>query len=1106
MKKFRNVLSWYLKWDTKKLMLMTKLTIFLSLFFVIQLSANVYSQTRLTVDSKNKTVKEVLLDIENQSEFRFFYNEQFSDLNRQVKFDIEDQSIQDVMNGLFESSNFMYKIMENDLIVIAPSESQQSNTIQGKVTNEQGESIPGATILIKGTSIGTVSDLNGDYSISKVPENSIVVFSFIGMKTTEYEIAGQSTINAVLAQDAIGIEEVVAIGYGTMKKSDITGSVSQIKTEMLESVPVYNMEQALKVGAAGVRVTQNSGIPGGRIEVRIRGGNSMIGSNDPLYVVDGFPVTGGINFLNPSDIESVDILKDASATAIYGSRGANGVVIITSKRGKLNQKSKIEINSSFGMQQEVNRFDVLEAKDYAIIANEWLKNQEMDPYFNVDQIQNPGTDWQDEIFRNAPIQNHTLTFTGSSDKTRYSLSGNYYDQEGILINSGVKRGSVRLNLDHEMKSWLTMGVNLQLSRRERFTVSSDNGYRGTGLLSAAVSAPPTLPVYNEEGLPYQIEQEYNFGSADMRNPLVYAASKNRSFANTVLGNATFDIKLSSDLLLKILVGTQYENSLGDNYTPIIYSSDRGSATIRNYYSNSFLNENTLNYKKVFNEIHNLNVVGGYTYQTNVYRNSSNISVSGFANNTTENYDLSAAETIGNPSSGYSDWTLASFLARANYSFNNKYMLTVSIRADGSSRFGAENKWGYFPSAALAWRVSEESFMQDMSLINSLKLRASYGITGNTALSPYQSLNRLDSKKYIYGNHADVIGYVPVGISNSDLKWETTGQLDIGFDLNILNDRLRFVFDYYKKNTKDLLASVPLPPSVGFGSILKNLGEIQNQGFELSVNADILSREFKWNASAQFSVNRNEVIEIAGDSDIFGAEQGAAWPSINIARVGEPLGAFYGLLEEGLDEDGFIKYQDLSGPDGEPDGLINALDRVILGSYDPDFIYSFTSDFKYKNFELNLVLEGVYGNEIFNATNGSTLNSFQRGTNQLKDIMGNYWTTENPDPNAKYPKISAATQITGSERFIEDGSYLRVKSLKLAYNLPVKKMGLKIFDMAQVYVSGSNLFTFTNYTGLDPEVNSRGSDSGSVANRLWVGVDQSAYPSAKVYSLGLKLNF
>ncbi len=1106
MKNFWYGLPHPIKRGLKKGLLMTKLTFFLSVFLVLQMSASVYSQTRLTITSKNKTVKEVLWDIEKQSEFRFFYNEDIVDMKRKVGFNIQNETLGEIMDKLFNSSKITYQVAENNLVVIVPVDSQQPQSVRGKVTDTESQPLPGVTVVVKGTTQGTVTNVDGIYVLTNIPDNATLVFSFVGMRTKEVQVGNQTNVNVAMEEDVIGIEEVVAIGYGTMKKSDLTGSVSQVKTETLESVPVYNMEQALKVGAAGVRVTQNSGIPGGRIEVRIRGGNSMIGDNQPLYVVDGFPVTGGINFLNPSDIESVDILKDASATAIYGSRGANGVVIITSKRGRAGQKSRVEINSFYGVQKEVNRFDVLDAKEYAVIANEWLKNQGLDPYFNVDQVQNPGTDWQDVIFRTSPLHNHTITFTGSSEKTMYSLSGNYYDQEGILLNSGVKRGSLRLNLDHNVNNWLTMGANLQLSRRERFNVSSDNGFRGTGLLSAAVSAPPTLPVYDEvTGLPTKIEQAYNFGSADMRNPIIYASSKQRSFANSILGNTTFDIQLTPELSVRTLLGLQYEYSLGDNYSPIIYSSDRGSASISNSYSNSFLNENTITYNKNINDIHKINIVGGYTYQTSAWRNSS-ISVSGFANNTTGNYDLGAAETIGNPGSGYSDWTLASFLGRANYSFSDKYMITASIRGDGSSRFGAENKWAYFPSTALAWRISEESFMQDIEVINSLKLRASYGITGSQAIGPYQSLDRLSSVKYIYGNHADVIGFVPAGISNPDLKWETTSQIDLGFDLNILDDRLRLVFDYYKKNTTDLLASVPLPPSVGFGFIYQNIGEIQNQGFEFTVNADILRKEFKWAASVQISTNKNEVIELAGGSDIFGQEQGAAWPPINIAREGEPLGAFFGFLEDGLDENGFIKYKDLDGPDGEPDGVINALDRVILGSYHPDLIYGFTSDFSYKNFELNLIIEGVYGNEIFNATHGTSLNSFQRGNNQLKDIIGNYWTEENPDPNAKYPKISAATQITGSERFIEDGSYLRIKSLRLAYNLPITGMGLGILDRAQIYVSGTNLLTITNYSGLDPEVNSRGTDGGSVANRIWIGVDQFAYPNAKTFAVGLKLSF
>jgi TonB-linked SusC/RagA family outer membrane protein len=1105
-------LSWHVKYHLK---MKLSLLFFMTISFLMQ--ANTYSQkTKISIAKENSTVREVLDEIENLSEFKFLFKTNTVDLNRKVTVKFQRVPIDDILKSLFDDQNVSYEINDRKILLKRDikqnrvrGEDQKVKTIQktvtGTIVDSDGVPLPGANIVEKGTTNGVTADFDGNFSISVSDENAILIFSYLGYATSEVLLEGKSTVNIVLQESAAGLEEVVVVGYGTMKKADLTGSVSQVKSETLESVPVFNMAQALKVGASGVRVTQNSGTPGSRIEVRIRGGNSLIGNNQPLYVVDGFPVTSGIDYLNPADIESVDILKDASATAIYGSRGANGVVIITSKRGKKDQESKIEVNNYFGMQQAINEYDLLDAKEYAIIANEWLKNEGLDPFFNVDEIQNPGTDWLDAIFRTSPVQNHTITFSGSSDKGRYSISGNYYDQEGIIENSGVTRGSVRVNLDQELKSWLKMGVNLQLSRSETHSVNVDNGYRGTSMLSAAASAPPTLPLYDEEGLPTQIGQIYNFGSADMRNPLLSTLNKNKSLANSILANSTFDFQITPNLSFKTLIGLQYRHTLSELFTPIVYDNDRGSAQEGNNYFNSFLTENVLTYSKTFDEKHSLNIIGGATYQTQMNRYSG-IYVSGFSNNITENYNLAAAETIGNPWSGYFDWTIASFLSRVNYSYDGKYMVTASIRADGSSRFGANNKWGYFPSAALAWRVSDEAFLENSSTISNLKLRASYGITGNTALSPYQSLDRLNSTKYIFENQADVIGFYPAGISNSALKWETTGQLDVGMDLNLFNDRVRFVFDYYKKNTKDLLASVPLPSSVGFSSILRNLGEIQNSGVEFSVDADILRNDFKWDVSAQISANRNKVIELAGDSDIFGAAQAAVWPSANIAREGEPLGVFYGLLEDGLDENGFIKYQDVSGPDGVPDGLINTLDRVILGSYHPDFIYGLTSNFSYKGIELNVMLEGVQGNELFNATNGTHLNSFQRGNNQFRDIIGNYWTAENPDPNAKYPKISSATQITVSDRFIEDASYLRVKSMRLAYNFPVSEIGLSDFDMLQLYISGTNLFTFTNYSGIDPEVNTRGTDSSNIGDRLRFGHDQSGYPSAKIYAIGLKFRF
>ncbi len=973
--------------------------------------------------------------------------------------------------------------------------------ISGTVMDNEGNPLIGVNIRVKGTDFGTATDADGAFYLEDVDEEAILVFSYIGYQTKEVSVAGNTSLTVTVLSDSQLLDEVVVVGYGTQTKRDLTGSVAQISNKELESVPVYNVGEALQGRASGVSIVNNSGAPGSRVQVRIRGGNSMIGSNDPLYVVDGFPLVGGLNFINPADIETIDVLKDASATAIYGARGANGVVMITTKSGKGSETGTVSINSYYGMQNTAKRFDMLNAEEYAIVANEFLKNNGGQPYFNESNIPTEVTDWQDVIFRAAPVQNHTLSFTGGSGKTSYSLSGNYYLQDGIIINSGVEKGLFRFNLNHEIKSWLNLSVNLNASRREQQSVPVDNGRRGNNLLSGALAAAPGLSVYDENGLPTRIGEVYPFTDpGDMRNPMLWAEPyKNSSFANTVLLNSLLDFKITEDLSFSTRLGLEYENARGNGFSPIIYPNDRGGASTSNGYWNSFLNENILTYSKTFASIHKLTALAGVTYQ-NYSTRGSGISVSGFTNNITQDYNLGSAETT-NPASSYaSEWTLLSGLGRVNYSFMDKYYVTASIRADGSSRFGKDNKWGVFPSGALAWRVSEESFMKDnIGIIDNLKLRLSYGVLGNTAVSPYQSLDRLIAVNYIYAGEALNIGYAPAGISNSQLKWETTREIDLGFDLSVLNSRLNFTFDYYKKNTEDLLASVPLAPSVGFGSILQNLGEIQNQGVEFGLEAFILEGDFSWDVSGNLSINRNEVKEIAGGSDVVTVGQTSGLPGYNIARIGEPLGSFYGYEEDGLDETGQIKFVDHNG-----DGEITPLDRVILGSPYPDFEFGFNTDFSYKNFNLNIFMQGVHGNDIFFATAFTNLNSFQRTQNQFADLIGNYWTEANPDPNAKYPKLSALTQMRPSDRFIFDGTYLKLKSVQLSYNLPV--VNLNWISNATIYVKATNLYTFTSYIGLDPDVNTRGSDSQSIENRLFTGTDETGYPSPRIFGAGINLSF
>ena len=610
----------------KKLFRMMKLTSLLLLISVTWVFANeTYSQTKtLNLSMEKATVKEVLSKIEDQSEFYFMYSSKFIDVNRKVTVNVKNKKIGSVLDLLLAGTNVSYTIKDKFIVLTTPELAGveeiafQQKSVSGKVTDSSGSPLPGVTVLFKGTTQGTTTNADGKYSLTNIPENATLQFSFVGMRIQEIKVENQTNIDVTMVVDAIGIDEVVAIGYGTMRKSDLTGSVAQVKTENLESVPVYNLEQALKSQAAGVSVRQNSGRPGGRIEVNIRGGNSMIGNNQPLYVIDGFPVTGDVSFINPSDIESVDILKDASATAIYGARGANGVILITSKRGITGQKGKIEINSLCGVQVESNRYEMLDAEQYAEVANEWLINSGQEPYFDLNQVQNPGTDWQDFIFRNAMLNNHTLTFSGSSEKSKFSLSGNFYDQKGIIKYSGVKKGSFRLNLDHEFNNIVSLAINLNMSRSEYNSIPTDNSAHGGSMLSGAMAAPPTLSVYDENNEIVRIAQIYSFGSIGMNNPAIYFPPyKSRSLNNTIIGNAAFNINIANGLSLKSRFGLEYVNGFGESFVPLIFSGDSGSASQSNSFHNSMLIENILTYIKTFSERHSVNLMGGL-YLSNKY--------------------------------------------------------------------------------------------------------------------------------------------------------------------------------------------------------------------------------------------------------------------------------------------------------------------------------------------------------------------------------------------------------------------------------------------------------------------------------------------------------
>lgn len=971
--------------------------------------------------------------------------------------------------------------------------------ISGVVTDEAGAALPGVSVLLKGTVRGTTTNASGQYQLS-VPDGGVVlVFSFVGYESQELAVGSRTTVNISLKTDTKSLNEVVVVGYGTQRKSDLTGSVASVKAKDINAFPIVTPVQGIQGRVPGVQVIQNSGAPGGSISVRIRGGNSLRASNEPLYVVDGFALSGGLSALNPTDIESIEVLKDASATAIYGSRGANGVVIVTTKRGKAG-RNQVDIDSYYGIQSPTKIIDLLNAREMAEIANERAINDGLaKPYFTPEEVAGfgEGTNWQKELLRSAPIQNHSLTFSGGTERLQYSVSGNYLNQQGIVPKSGLGKGTLRANINHKVTDKLTFALSTILSRQSQDRVGGENGNRGNGALSAILVAPPTIAPFDANGN-YSNVVPYAFSSNVLQNPFAYLYERlDNEVRDYILANGSLTYELVAGLTLRVSGGIETSDSRRDTYsTRRLNGSPSGSGSVATNRQTSVLNENILNYTRQFGQRHNLTLTGGFTYQTQ-QNNSLGAGASGFASDALTVNALESGNTPGLPSTSASEWTLLSYLGRANYGYRDRYLLTASFRADGSSRFGKNNKWGYFPSAAVAWRVSEEPFMKNQPVVSNLKFRASVGQTGNTALSPYQTLNSLTSYQTIFGNDL-AIGYAPgSSLSNPDLKWETTTQTDIGIDIGFLRNRLQLTADYYNKTTSDLLAVVSLPTSAGYATTTQNIGTIQNSGFEFGLDAAILRGAFRWDANANISFNRNKAVSLVGGSDIAGA--GVSAPlgvAVNLVREGYPVGVFYGYQENGLNEKGEIVFKDLNN-----DGAITIADKTIIGDPNPTFVYGFSSTLSYRNFDLNFFLQGVQGNDIFNFNVASFANSFNFGENQIKDLYANRWNPKSPDPNAKYPKISVNTKFRESDRYMEDGSYLRLKNIQLVYNIPTTKLNLGWIRKPQVYVSAQNVLTLTKYSWYDPEISTLGSSTS-----ISPGVDAFGYPVARTVTAGVRLGF
>lgn len=1082
----------------------------ISLFTGLSMGAglNTYGQEVLdrsiSINVNDRRLEDVLADIERLSQVRFSFNPKSIPAREKVSFSFANASLREVLDALSAKLNLAYEVSGSYILISRLKTSHNRELaapiaipVSGYVYDDDGQLLPGVNIIEKGTSNGTTTDAAGKFSLNVEDDRSVLVFTFIGYKAQELAVGTTTNFSVTLESDVQALEEVVVVGYGTVKKSDLTGAVAKVKSEEITAFPTTSVVQALSGRAPGVQVLQNTGAPGANVSVRIRGTNSIQGSNEPLYVVDGFPIAGSNpSMLNNADIESIEVLKDASATAIYGSRGANGVVLITTKRGTAG-KTQVNLESSFTMQTLRKKLDLMNATEYARFVNETRANDNLPAYFTQQDMDNAGSgfDWQDLIFQNAPMYSTTLSVNGGNEKTRFSVSGSSFNQDGIVKGSDYNRYALRANLTHTINEKLRIDLSSILTRIETNTKNSGGSNRGGSLIAATISAPPTLTPYDADGSYTNMVTAYPFISNSLRNPLNYINDRmDKSLSNTVLTNASVSYKITPDLTVKVLGGIENTDSRGDSYTSLNFVSSQASASVSANQYTSLLSENTITYQKKINDLHNLSAVAGYTWQTFLNTSLSGSGV-GFLSDATESYELQAASVPGIPNSGYSRSALQSFLGRVNYTLADRYLFTASARADGSSKYSPGNKWGFFPSAAFAWRISNERFFNTNSFLSDLKARVSWGLTGSQAINAYATLNQLFAGKTTF-DKTSYTTYAPGTRLPGDLRWETTEQIDVGVDVGLFQNRIFFTADYYVKNTRDLLNTVVLPPTSGFTTTIQNVGEIQNKGFEFGLDGVIIDSDFKWRAAANISINRNKVTRLYDGEDILGGsiDVNAVQDYANILREGRPVGQFWGYIEEGYNENGQIRYKDTDG-----DGAITAADKTYTGNPNPNFIFGFNTSASYRNFELTIFLQGVQGNDLLNISSINNTVDYGIGLNMPREVYLNHWTPETP--NAKYPKPSISTRTSMSDRFVEDGSYIRLRNIQLAYNLPVQKLNLNWLRNLQVYVSGQNMLTFTNYSWWDPEVNSQGG-----SNSVNQGIDYFTYPMAKSVTVGLRAGF
>ena len=1065
--------------------------------------------TKLNLKLKSATVKDVIEEIERQTDLSFMYDNNVFKVDRPVSIDVENATVKSVVEKLISGEDLKYEMVNRYIVITAnntPSAfSQQQKSISGKVTDSSGASLPGVSVVIKGTTTGTITDANGNYSLSNVPENAILQFSFVGMKAQEMVVAGKKSINVTLVEDAIGVDEVVVIGYGTQKRSDITGSVTTVKTDELIAQPTADLQGMLKGKVAGLYVTMGDARPGGDSNVLLRGTRSLKGGNSPLYVVDGVALSS-INELNIDDVESISVLKDASSQAIYGARASNGVILITTKRG-FNTKNKIIVsyNSYYSIQNVDPHFEIFSPEEFFQLRREAYRSvsanadngwtgtyMDDDQIFTALELENMASgnyvDWSDYAFKkDVPLTKHDISIRGGNESTQYSASLGYYSQDGIRYSSDLTRYSGKLTLDQTISKTFKTGLSVY------YTTYVQN--QETNSWRDFITFSPIAKIYDDNGELIR----YPLDDGKSVNPFLFEQTRDYQYmAERFIINGYLEVTPSflPGLKYKLNASINSRNRDIQNFQNFDDPSalTLGYASINMYKNKDYLVENIITYdKSIQDHSINLTFVQGfeprYTFSTTATANQLGNDFFGV-----NSLGSALQAEVGR---GLTERAMESYMGRVNYSYDDKYLLNFTIRADGSSVFGSNNKWGYFPSAATAWNIEKEPFMHGLKWLNEAKLRASYGQIGNQAIDPYGSLATADNAFYVTGS-TPVVGYLPgSSLPNPELQWETTTTLNIGLDFGAFDRRLTGSIEYYKSNTTDLLVDRSIPRVLGYSNIPGNLGEVQNTGIEATITGYIIStKDFNWSATINFSKNKNELVKgVLQDS-----ETGEYIDDVNNEWfIGEPINIYYDYRAIGiwqLDDDianspqpnarpGDIRVADISGPDGVPDNLITTDDREVIHR-DPNWMGSLSTSMNYKGFELSADLytvQGVLSSNPF-------LSDFNRGgrlDGSSNGIKQNYWTPENTSGTTYRPNATLTSDYRGSYDY-QDASYIRLRNITLAYNLPTNWLKTIGLSKVKVFAAGDNLWTKTEFSSYSPE--------GDADN----------YPETKNYTFGININF